>query len=262
MIKLARLPVLDNLRANLNDSQRNLLVGCMHVQNELAVLNRILLFSMNRSLDGELGEFAESMQIWCLLQVLAGKILEAWIFISERLRDGGHGERLVDSLDATYRANLAWLRGYFGDRQLKPNPLKLLRDKAAFHYDGLDLGQASRNLAPGEENVYLAKHPANALYFAGSAMVFRTIFAMIANLDPANRGLDHAARTQAGFNRAAHDAHNANFQINLLLYGLIKPLLETACGGDIAPEEIITIQNTPLTTDVILPPFVEIGAEG
>ena len=55
---------------------RNQLVGCMHAHNELTILNRLLMFSMNKTADGELHDSAQSVQMWCLLQVLAAKLVE------------------------------------------------------------------------------------------------------------------------------------------------------------------------------------------
>ena len=50
----------------------------MHAHNELVVLNRILMFSMNMTSEGEFHDSAQSVQMWCLLQLLAGKIVETW----------------------------------------------------------------------------------------------------------------------------------------------------------------------------------------
>ena len=52
-----------------NNRLRNQLVGCMHAHNELTVLNRLLMFSMNRTADGEFHDSAQTVQMWCLLQV-------------------------------------------------------------------------------------------------------------------------------------------------------------------------------------------------
>ena len=63
---------------------RNQLVGCMYAHNELTVLNRILLSSMNNTGGGELHDSAQSVQMWCLLQVLAAKLVETWNMLNER----------------------------------------------------------------------------------------------------------------------------------------------------------------------------------
>jgi hypothetical protein len=66
----------------------------------------------------------------------------------------------------------------------------VIRDKTAFHYDKLNLEEAVNNLAAGENTIYLAQHSANSLYYVGSAIVFRTAFAMIADRaqDATDRG--------------------------------------------------------------------------
>src|SRR6516165_2074201 len=117
---------------------RNQFVGCMHAHNELTILNRLLMFTMNDTGDGELHNSAQSAQMWCMLQILAAKPFE-------------------------------------------DSALKIIRDKTAFHYDRLNLTEAADNLAACENSLYLAQHPANSLYYMGSALVFRAIFAMIAD---------------------------------------------------------------------------------
>jgi hypothetical protein len=68
----------------LPNRQRNQLIGCMHAHNELAVLNRLLMFSLNDVGEGELHDQAHGVQMWCVLQVLTGKLFETWNMLSER----------------------------------------------------------------------------------------------------------------------------------------------------------------------------------
>ena len=63
---------------------RNQFVGCMHAHNELTVLNRLLMFAMNDTGDGELHNSAQSVQMWCVLQILAAKLFETWVMVIER----------------------------------------------------------------------------------------------------------------------------------------------------------------------------------
>src|SRR5258705_8814498 len=63
---------------------RNQFVGCMHAHNELTILNRLLMFAMNDTGDGELHDSAQSVQMWCLLQILAAKLVETWDMLNER----------------------------------------------------------------------------------------------------------------------------------------------------------------------------------
>ncbi|MEG3805355.1 hypothetical protein DBT46_005870, partial [Aerococcus mictus] len=63
---------------------RNQFVGCMHAHNELTILNRILMFTMNDTGDGELHNSAQSVQMWFMLQLLAGKLFETWVMLHQR----------------------------------------------------------------------------------------------------------------------------------------------------------------------------------
>jgi hypothetical protein len=63
---------------------RNQFVGCMHAHNELTILNRLLMFTMNDTGDGELHNSAQSVQMWFMLQLLAAKLFETWVMLNER----------------------------------------------------------------------------------------------------------------------------------------------------------------------------------
>jgi len=179
-VRILPFTVDDSALKRLSDRQRNQLFGCMHAHNELTFLNRLLLFSMTDVADGALHDSAKSVQMWCVLQLLTGKLFETWVMVIDRVLSATPEDSLIGVLPSDYQASLAWLRNYFGDKQTKPSALKTVRDKTAFHYAGLNLAQPLKNLAADENRVYLAQHPANALYYLGSAVVFRSIFAEIA----------------------------------------------------------------------------------
>jgi hypothetical protein len=151
-----------------SNRMRNQFVGCMHAHNELTMLNRMLMFTMNNTGDGELHNSAQSVQMWCILQLLAAKLFETWAMLTERFLQANPPDG-VARLEPAQQASLQWLTDYFGSGQpWKDSALKIVRDKTAFHYDKLNLTEAADNLAAGENSIYLAQHPANALYYMGS----------------------------------------------------------------------------------------------
>src|SRR5712671_5219921 len=77
-IRILALTIDDKAIRALNHRARNQMFGCMHAHNELAALNRLFMFSMNEIDSGELADSAYSLQMWCLLQLLAGKLFETW----------------------------------------------------------------------------------------------------------------------------------------------------------------------------------------
>ena len=258
-MRILTFPIDEILLKKLENRRRNQLFGCMHAHNELSFLNRLLMFSQNSTADGELHDHAQSIQMWCVLQILAGKLFETWRMLTDRILRAKPADPIITTLCSDHQASLAWLLKYFGDRNFKDSAIKLMRDKTAFHYDGLDMGQAVNNLAARENTVHLAEHPANTLYYIGSAVAFRAIFAMIADRATPATGRSFDERLNDGFRILIDDVKDANWHIHQILYGLIKAMMEEALGGPLgeAPEAT-TVTNVPPPEIIGLPPWIDI----
>jgi hypothetical protein len=240
---------------------RNQFVGCMHAHNELTILNRLLMFTMNDIGNGELHKSAQSVQMWCMLQLLAAKLFETWVMLNERFLQSNPPD-VVARLKPAHQASLQWLTDYFGkDKPFKDSALKIIRDKTAFHYDRLNLTEAADNLAAGENSLYLAQHPANSLYYMGSALVFRAIFAKIADKADGAANGSHEGRTITGTKIALEDAKNANWHMHTLLYGLIQLLMDDVLGQPAENEQQvrINVRDAPAPERVGIPAFIDIG---
>jgi hypothetical protein len=138
--------------------------------------------------------------------------------------------RLVSRTTSAPNVGLKSGGGSGKDKPFKENALKIIRDKTAFHYDRLNLAEAFGNLAAGENSLYLAQHPANTLYYMGSALVFRTAFAMIADTVEGAVNGSHEERVRKGTQIALDDARNANTHMHEVLYGLIELLMDDVLG--------------------------------
>lgn len=232
----------------------------MHAHNELATLNRLLMFTMNDTGDGELHDSAQSVQMWCVLQLLAAKLLETWVMLNERFLQSNPPD-VVARLEPAHQTSLRWLTDYFGkDKPFKESALKLIRDKTAFHYDRLNLTEAADNLAPGENSLYLAQHPANTLYYMGSALVFRAIFSMIADKADGAASRSRENRTARGTTIALEDASNANLHMHTLLYGLIRLLTDDVLGTNENEQQVrINVLDAPAPERIGIPAFIDIG---
>jgi hypothetical protein len=268
--------------------QRNQLVGCMHAHNELVVLNRLLMFSLNDVGDGDLHNHAQGVQMWCVLQVLTGKLFETWNMLSDRFLRSNPEDSSISKLSSQHKKSLVWLKKYFGDQRVKrprtlwekiagwlsrfgilkgqsrsPNQtaLQTIRDKTAFHYDKLNLTQAVNDLADTENHIYLAQHPANGLYYVGSALVFSTVFAMIADMAGDTAGMTQGERMSKGVHITLAHVNEANLHLHNVLYGLIAFLLEKAFGKPLEQIEQFRIEvlDAPKPTKVGLPMFLDVG---
>jgi hypothetical protein len=133
-----------------------------------------------------------------MLQLLAAKLFETWVMLTKRFLQSNPPD-VVAHLEPAHQASLQWLTDYFGNGQpFKDSALKIIRDKTAVHYDRLNLTEAADNLAAGENSLYLAQHPAGSLYYMGSALVFRAIFAMIADKADGAANGSHEERVHRG----------------------------------------------------------------
>ena len=241
---------------------RNQLIGCMHAHNELMIFNRILTFSLNDTGDGELHDAAKSVQMWSILQILSAKLVETWKMLNERFLAAQPEDPALSRLEGEIIVSLEWLKSYFGTgKKLKSTSLLLIRDQTAFHYDKLNLRSASENLADRERAIYLAQQPVNSLYYVGSALVFRTIFKIVAE-NAGNTASDiYEESVKKGSDIAIEDATSANYHMHMLLYGLIKSLLESllGCPLETLDEVRINVADAPKPGMVGLPNFIDIG---
>src|SRR5260370_37004702 len=112
-----------------NNRLRNQFVGCMHAHNELTFLNRLLMFAMNDTGDGELHNSAQSVQMWCVLQILAAKLVETWVMVNERFLQSNPPD-VVGRLEPAHQVTFDWLTEYCGKTpSFKDRGLTIIRDK-------------------------------------------------------------------------------------------------------------------------------------
>ncbi len=264
-LELIKFEISDDALKKASPRLRNQIVGCMHAHNELAVLIRVLMFSMNNTAGpGDLNDLAMTVQVWFFLQLMAGKLVETWNMLSERFLQSNPPDAVLKKLEADQADSLNWLKDYFDGSSSKDKALRIIRDRTAFHYDKLNLSEAIDGLPAMERTIYVARHPANALYFAGSALVFRAAFALIAaKADPAG-GHSFAERTAEGVKMTIRDAEAANVHMHTLLYGLIRVLLDDMLGHplDDLTQTRIPIVGAPKPNIVGLPTFIDVGKLG
>ncbi|UNC14820.1 hypothetical protein FE249_11575 [Acidiphilium multivorum] len=243
----------------LPNRQRNQLLACMHAHNELAVMNRLLMFSCNAVGVGELHDHAQGVQMWCIMQVLTGKLFEVWKMLDERFLKSNPTDPAIAALSDDHKENLEWLQGYF---DTKDTALRIIRDRSAFHYDKqLNLDEAVADVTEDERRVYLAEHPANGLYYLGSSIVFRTVFAIVADKAGGTSAMSQIERMQKGVDVALTDVQEVNVRLHAVLYGLISAALKKPEGAPLAEihQLRIPVVDAPPPGIVALPMFLDVG---
>jgi hypothetical protein len=250
----------DEILRTMDPRKRNQLLGCMHAHNQLSFLNRLLIFSQNPVTEGELHDHAQSSQMWCLLQLLTGKVYETWNMLDERFslsKSAAKQDAVVAGLDEQYRKSLLWLREYSSPKGLNNKPIVMLRNNTAFHYAGLDMGRAVKSLMPDEKAFHIARHPTNTLCWVGFAVVFKTIFAEIAVRAKPTETRTYDQSFADGLQLVFDDVNEANFHLPYVLYGLIEGLLEDALGQPLGAGIVTTIDGLQASRKITLCPWLD-----
>lgn len=244
----------------LANRERNQVTGCMHAHNELVVLNRLLMFSLNDIGEGELHNHAQGVQMWTVMQLLTGKLFETWNMLVERFLKSNPEDPAIAALSDAHKKDLAWLKDYFGTIPLKDSALRTIRDKTGFHYDKLNLDQATNALTEQESMIYVAEHPANACYYLGSSLIFSAAFAAIADKHVDTSAMNQSERMAAGVDIALADLNEVNLRMHNVLYGLIEHGLTQATGGsfDNLDRLDVPVVGAPMSSAVALPMFLDI----
>ena len=145
----------------------------------------------------------------------------------------------------------------FPPRGLNNKPIVMLRNNTAFHYAGLDMGRAVKSLMPDEKAFHIARHPTNTLYWVGSAVVFKTIFAEIAVRAKPTETRTYDQSFADGLQLVFDDVNEANFHLPYVLYGLIEGLLEDALGQPLGAGIVTTIDGLQASRKITLCPWLD-----
>ncbi|WP_316206846.1 MULTISPECIES: hypothetical protein [unclassified Bradyrhizobium] len=260
-LRILRFKIDPDTVRKLPNRERNQVVGCMHAHNELVVLNRLLMFSLNSIGEGELHDHAHGVQMWTVMQLLTGKLFETWNMLVERFLQSNPEDPAVAALNDAHKTDVEWLKDYFGTIPLKNSALRTIRDKTGFHYDKLNLDQATSALTEHESMIYVAEHPANACYYLGSSLIFSAAFAAIADKRVDTSAMNQSERMKAGVDITLIDLNEVNLRMHNVLYGLIEHGLTQAASGslDNLDRLDIPVAGAPKPSMVVLPMFLEIG---
>lgn len=192
-IKLHHVVVPKERLEQMPDSQRRFLVYASHISNELNWFGKVLLTlqvtskeheqmrdaakdAVTRALHG--GSAAQTL---ILSRLYVGKICEALTFLNKFCFDRAWFEDLLPGLHPDARKAREELQGYVcpeaqRTKGSRPELLKLIRDKYAFHYDEREI-KRSKDVVKFdlEFDMYLAEDIGNTLYIGSERVIYATL---------------------------------------------------------------------------------------
>jgi len=186
---------------SLSDAERKLFVIAGHVSNEVGILQKLLVWSMNSKPASQEGGHGFTTQNLVIAKLLAGKLSEGWRVL-DRFYFSGPSREYHDLLPDEARTAEGELRRYFGQE----NAIKEVRTNFAFHYSADEVPTILNELPDDFEFLlYLGDETGNSLYFFAEEPMFRQLLDKVPGAEQANafdvfiRDVQSMARAQTTF---------------------------------------------------------------
>jgi len=168
MIEVFRVPISkDRLRA-IPAEERNLLLLASHAVNQLSVLRKLLIFSLNYQSDSELENTLSAGQSQIILRFLFGALAEAWEMVKRPINQKLIGKDYADLIGADGNTAYDNLKKHFGESNL----LHRLRNTIAYHHPSAqELEAAFENVPDDEDWAWYPSDTINNSFYLASDMV-------------------------------------------------------------------------------------------
>ncbi len=128
MIEIFRIPISKQQLRAIPVDERNLLLLTSHAVNQLSILRKILVFSLNYESDSEIENTLSAGQSQTILRFLFGALAEAWEMVRRPINQKLIGKDYVGVIEADGVAAYDELKKHFGDSSL----LHKLRNTIAY----------------------------------------------------------------------------------------------------------------------------------
>jgi len=168
MIEIFRVPISKAQLRAIPADERNLLLLASHAVNQLSVLRKILIFSLNYESDSEIENTLSAGQSQTVLRVLFGALAEAWELVKRPINQKLIGKDYIDLIGSDGVAAYEKLKKHFGESNL----LHRIRNTLAYHYPHAKELDAAFEAVPEDQD--WAWYPSNTInnsFYLASDMV-------------------------------------------------------------------------------------------
>jgi hypothetical protein len=168
MAEVFRVPISkDKLRAIPTD-ERNLLLLTSHAVNQISILRKLLILSLNYQSDDEIENVLSAGQSQTILRFLFGALAEAWEMIKRPINQRLIGADYIKKMEADGVGAYDDLKKHFGESNL----LHKLRNTIAYHHpQGRELEAAFEDVPEDEDWAWYPSDTINNSFYLASDMV-------------------------------------------------------------------------------------------
>lgn len=168
MIEIFRIPISKQQLRAIPADERNLLLLTSHAVNQLSILRKILVFSLNYESRSEIENTLSAGQSQTILRFLFGALAEAWEMVRRPVNQKLIGKDYIGVIEADGLAAYDELKKHFGGSGL----LHKLRDTIAYHHpSGQELEAAFEDVPEDEDWAWYPSDTINNSFYLASDMV-------------------------------------------------------------------------------------------
>jgi len=157
------------------ENERLLFILLGHFNNELAILHKLLVYSMAKPRDDSEHELkAHNAQMLFLARLYAGKLFEGWEVVRKKILSTKEFSMEYEAMSSVEgKAAFDELKKYFGGT----NRIANVRNKYAFHYSSDDdIREQYGKFDNKNEFIIYTANFANSLYYMSDEIINRAIF--------------------------------------------------------------------------------------
>ena len=168
MIEVFRVPISKEQLRAIPPAERNLLLLASHAVNQLSVLRKLLIFSLNYQSQSELESTLSAGQSQTILRFLFGALAEGWEMVKRPINQKLIGRDYVDIIEADGKAVYENRKKHFGELNL----LHRLRNTIAYHHPSAEELEAAFEDVPDDEDwAWYPSDTINNSFYLASDMV-------------------------------------------------------------------------------------------
>lgn len=246
-LKVLRIPIPKDRLTALARDERVLFLLLGYVSNQIAMLQKLVVFSLNTQPVGEPDQYATGVQSEMLVRMLVGAVNEAWRLVESRFISNPIGKQYSSLLDAGGQQALLALKRQFGSSNL----LATIRNNYAFHHPKSDEVEEAFQMVAGDQGLndgwcfYFSQHGYNTMFFLSDVIIIQGIFRAA--------GIQDFAEGQRKLIKEVTDAAN-----NLLEFAkaFTKAIWVRHFGSEIICDKVFDVTNAPIIDEVSIPFFV------
>ena len=183
MTEIFRVPISKDQLRSIPADERNLLLLTSHAVNQLSVMRRILIFSLNYDLESDLENTLSAAQSQTILRFLFGALAEAWEMVKRPIHQRIIGTDYIKVIEPQGVDAYEALKRHFGASNL----LHKIRNTLAFHYPSSEELEAAFEEVPEDEDWawYPSEQISNSFYLASDYVISTGILRATGETDAA-----------------------------------------------------------------------------